>query len=163
MNSSFISKKEISQGTKIKVYKAVYRPTLTFSCESWALNRRQKSRIKAVEMKYLRRVKGVTRLNKIRNESICQDLEIEPLQDFVERRQLSWWGHLNRMNNERPAKQIWEAKIQKRKKRGRPEQTWNNTITEIINERGRTWREARDMAVDKRAWTKFVHGGEIQQ
>ncbi|XP_044760185.1 uncharacterized protein LOC123317645 [Coccinella septempunctata] len=132
MNTSFISKREISQNTKIKVYKAVYRPTLTFACESWALNRKQKN------------------------------LEIEPLQDFIDKRQLSWWGHLNRMNNARPVKQIWEAKIQKRKKRGRPEQTWNNTITEIINGKGQTWNEARTMAMDKRLWTQFVHGREFQ-
>lgn len=161
LNKGFISKKEISRNTKISVYKSIYRPTLTFSCESWALTGNQKKKIQAVEMKYLRRVRGVTRMHKLRNETIRQDLDIEPIQNFIERRQLSWWGHLNRMNNERPAKRIWETKIQKRKKRGRPEKTWNNILTEIINGKGKTWSEARRLAMDKRQWTEFVHGNAI--
>ncbi|XP_044755933.1 uncharacterized protein LOC123314691 [Coccinella septempunctata] len=110
-----------------------------------------------MEMKYLRRVRGVTKMHKIRNEKIGEDVEIEPLMEFIEKRQLSWWEHQHRMNNERPVKKIWESKVQGKKRRGRPERTWDKTLNEIITRRGKTWREAKNMAMNKKTWSRFVH------
>ena len=106
MNNTFINKKEISKKTKINVFKSVYRPVLTFGCESWKLTKSDKRKIQAVEMKYLRRVRGITRMDKIRNEEIRKNLGIESMSKFIEKRQLSWWGHLQRMDDTRPTKQI---------------------------------------------------------
>nr|CAH7735643.1 unnamed protein product [Callosobruchus chinensis] len=74
LRRSFICKKEISRKTKITVYKTIFRPVLTFGSESWLLSDRQKSKIQALEMKYLRGVKGVTRRDKIRNEVIRSEI-----------------------------------------------------------------------------------------
>lgn len=38
-------------------------------------------------------------------------------------RQLSWWRHLQCMEESKPVKRIWEARIKTYKKRGRPRQT----------------------------------------
>ncbi|XP_044766741.1 uncharacterized protein LOC123322785 [Coccinella septempunctata] len=89
MNENFLSRKEISRSTKMNVYKAIYRPILTFACESWVLDRRQRSRMQAMEMKYLRKVKEITRMHRVRNDLIREDIGIEPLQDFKEKRQLT--------------------------------------------------------------------------
>ena len=43
-------------------------------------------------MKYLRRVVGVTRKNRVRNTQIREDLEVISILDFIEQRQLCWWG-----------------------------------------------------------------------
>ena len=157
MGQSFINKKEISRKTKINVFKTIYRPILTFGCETWILNKQQKSKIQAVEMRYLRRTKGVTRYDRIRNTDIREELEIESTLEFIERRQLSWWGHLQRMDNKRPVKKIWEAKVQKQKKRGRPRKTWDGVVNEILLKRGTTWEEARRTSKNKKEWTKLVY------
>jgi len=107
MNNNFISKREISKKTKVKVFKTIYRPILTFGCETWTLTKKEKNRIQAVEMKYLRRVRGLTVIDKVRNRKIRDELDIEPISDFIEKRQLSWWGHLQRMDGSRKAKQVW--------------------------------------------------------
>src|SRR5699024_3306636 len=146
MNKNFINRKEISQKTKTSVFKTIYRPILTFGCESWVLTKAQKSKIQATEMKFLRRIKGVTRLDKIRNQKIREDLEVKPTLAYIENRQLSWWGHLQRMNSGRPVKQVWEAKPQRNKQRGRPRQTWDKAVGEIMQKRGKTWTEARILA-----------------
>ncbi len=55
---------------RIKVKKALHDsitvPTLTYASETWTWNERQRSRIKAVEMSYLR---GACSLNRIDSES----------------------------------------------------------------------------------------------
>ncbi|KAJ8937082.1 hypothetical protein NQ318_017671 [Aromia moschata] len=112
----------------MRIYKAVYRPILTYGCESWVLNKKEKVRIGAMEMKYLRKVKGVNRLQRHRNEDIRRELEIQPITEYIEKRQLEWWGHLMRLPNNTPTRKIWEARSYGKRKRGRPEETWDDTI-----------------------------------
>ncbi|KAJ8941565.1 hypothetical protein NQ318_011524 [Aromia moschata] len=81
-----------------------------------------------MEMKYLRRVKGVNRLQRHRNEDIRRALEIQPITEYIEKRQLEWWGHLMRLPNNTPTRKIWEARNYGKRKRGRPEETWDDTI-----------------------------------
>ncbi len=47
-------------------------PTLTYVSETWAWNERQRSRVQAVEMSYLRSACGVSRMDGIRNESVYE-------------------------------------------------------------------------------------------
>ena len=157
MNKNFVSKREVSKKTKINVYKAMYRPILTYGCESWVLTERDKSRIQAVEMKYLRRANGNSIMDKVRNERIREELEVESAISYIEARQLSWWGHLQRMNHNRPTKQVWLTKARKRRRRGRPRQTWDGALTEILGRRGKTWTEAGSLASNRKEWAKFVH------
>lgn len=157
MNQKFINKREISKQTKVKVFNTVYRPVLTYGCESWALTNRQRSKIQAMEMKYLRRILGKTRRDKIRNTQIREELGMKPVLQFIEQRQLSWWGHIQRMSADRPVRQIYEARIQTKRRRGRPRQTWNKIVSLTLQERGKTWKEATALARDRNEWRKFIY------
>ena len=59
-------------------------------------------------MKVLRLIKGVTRLDRHRNEDIRRELGVESILDFVERGQLRWFGHVKRMGDERYPKRMLE-------------------------------------------------------
>ena len=83
------------------------------------------------------------RKNRVRNTQIREDLEVISILDFIEQRQLCWWGHMKRMYSDRMVKQVWEAKSGGRKKRGRPQLTWDGIIGNILRERGLGWREAK--------------------
>lgn len=58
-HEQFISERVISKMIKINVFKAV----LTFGCQSWMLTKRLKSKKPGTEMKYLKRVRGVTKID----------------------------------------------------------------------------------------------------
>ena len=62
--------RELSSEAKMTVYNAVVVPTLVYGCEAWVLKDRDKTRLQSAEMKVLRRVVGVTRLDCVRNEVI---------------------------------------------------------------------------------------------
>lgn len=158
MNKQFINKKEITRQTKIKIFNAIYRPILTYGCETWVLNDRQKSKIQATEMKYLRRVKGVTKLDRIKNQDIRDELETESIMDFIKKRQLGWWGHLQRKDNTSTMKKIWQCKTETKRRRGRPRQKWDDEIAKILRERGTDWNTAKKLSEDRKRWRRWIEG-----
>ena len=57
------------------VYNAVVVLPLVYGCETWVLKDRDKTRFQAAELKVLRSVVGVTRLECVRNEAIRERLK----------------------------------------------------------------------------------------
>ena len=65
----------------MKFCEVVARPTLLYGIETCVNTKRDRTRLEAVEMRFLRGVKGYTRLDKIRSEIIRKGLEIHGIQD----------------------------------------------------------------------------------
>lgn len=157
MNKAFITKREISKKAKITVFNTIFKPILTYGSESWILNNQTKSKIQALEMRYLRAVKGVTRRDRIKNEKIREELGVEPILQSIERQKLKWFGHMTRMEEERLAKRVWLARPRHKRKRGRPRKTWDSTVEESLRKRGISWNDARRMAKNKKEWSLFIY------
>ena len=99
--------RNIPRKVKIIIYISILRPVLTYGHESWTLTTKTRSQIQAAEMRVLRLIKGVTRLDRLRNEDIRSEMEVEDILKFVERGQLRWYGHVKRMDENRyPKKYI---------------------------------------------------------
>ena len=62
--------RNIPRKVKTLIYTSILRPVLTYGHESWTLTSKTRSQIQAVEMKVLRLIKGVTRLDRLRNEDM---------------------------------------------------------------------------------------------
>lgn len=157
LGRSFIGKREVSKQTKIKVFKSIYRPVLTFGSETWVLTKKQKSRIQATEMKYLRRIKGINRTDRVRNQDVREELGIESVLTVIERNQLRWYGHLNRMGDNRQVKSVWEARTIPRRKRGRPGETWKQVIEKVLAKKGYTIQTAKMITQNKKEWRALVY------
>ena len=84
-----IGKRELSQKTKMRIVNSMVIPALTYGCETWVLLRSQKSKNQATEMKVLRRVLGVTTMDRLKNEEIGKKLQQVGVLEKVKRRQLS--------------------------------------------------------------------------
>lgn len=155
LNRILISKREVSKLTKMKIYESVFVPVLTYGCESWVLSERQKSKLQACEMRYLRRAEGVTKRDRIRNEEIRNRLGAEQLQRKIERHQLRWFGHLVRMNGTRRVKVLWEMGTDRRRTRGRARNSWNGEVAKALEKKGSNWTLARRVALDRNRWRAF--------
>ena len=160
LRTSVINKKEISRKTKLTVYKTILRPVLMFACESWVLSQQNESRLQALEMKYLRRVLGVTRMDRLRNDYIRKELEVESILELINKRKLQWFGHLARMNSERQVRKVWEAGITEKRERGRPPENWYSATSKLLKKKGLTWQEGKKLATNKKEWRKIVHEAE---
>lgn len=157
LNYPFIRKKEISKKTKMVVYSTVFKPILTYGSESWVLNKQMKSKLQALEMKYLRGVTGITRKDRIRNDVVRKELCAEPVLKSIEKQQLRWFGHLARMKEERQTKRVWLARPPQKHPKGRPRKSWDQAVAECLKERGVSWKEGISLAQNKKEWAKFVY------
>lgn len=158
INNTLIAKRELSIKAKTHLYKTIFVPTLTYAAESWTILDKHRSKITASEMKYLRRSLGKTKRDRIRNRNIREVLEIEALTDLVEKKQLQWYGHLTRMNNERNPKKIYNMKCEGRRGKGRPRMKWEENIKTAaakrnINQIG----NLRDLAQDRKKFRKWLN------
>ena len=85
--------------------------SLTYGHESKIITERLQLQMQASEMRVLRKLKGVTMFDKLRKTAIRESLNIELLLFWIEKSQLRWFGHANKMPQERLHKQILCAEV----------------------------------------------------
>ena len=105
---------------QMKFYKVVARPALLYGSETWVTTKRDMTRLEAAEMRFLRSVKGYTRLDKVRREFIRWELEISGIQDVRSKHKQNRINHLERVDNTRLPKHALNYKPRGRRDRGRP-------------------------------------------
>ena len=106
-------------------------------------------------MKFLRISIGKTRRDKIRNTRI-REVKTKSPEIKIDKNQLRWFGHINRMKDSRIPKQKLEYKQQEKLPRGRPKKIWQDAVSEIIKKRGTRLIEAKRMTLNRDQWRKFV-------
>ena len=68
--------KAITRKSKVKVYESLVCSVLLYNSETWTLKEATKKKLQVFEMGCLRKIKGVTRRDKIRNVDIRKELGI---------------------------------------------------------------------------------------
>ena len=63
-------KQELSNKAKLSIFKTVLVPILNYGHESWVMTERVRSQVQAHEMRFLRRIEGITLFNKVRSSKI---------------------------------------------------------------------------------------------
>ncbi|KAI8503836.1 hypothetical protein Bbelb_188070 [Branchiostoma belcheri] len=129
--SPILQSKNISLPVKINLYKSLVASIFLYGCESWTTTAEAERRIEAFEMKCLRRILGISYLQRRTNESVRQEVEEvcgkqQSLLSTVKQRKLMWFGHVCRYNT--LAKTILQGTVAGGRKRGRPRKTWLDNI-----------------------------------
>ena len=81
---------------KGKVYRTVVRPALMYAAEILALKKAQEKKLEVAEMRMLRWMCGITKLDKIRNERIRRTTKVGEITKKVQERRLKWYRHVMR-------------------------------------------------------------------
>ena len=134
--NSLLWNKKIANKTKRTVYKTIVESICTYGSETWELRKSDKNRLLSLEMDYWRRSAGFSKLDHIRNEEIRRIMEVEgTILDTIERKRLLWYGHLQRMDDNRWPKKIWTWSPPEKRKRGRPPRSWKTDVREAMEAR----------------------------
>ena len=122
----------ISQSIKIRLYKAIIRPTGIYGAETWTVTSKIEKMLMTWEKKILREIYGPTKENgQWRIKTIAELITKYKSQDIVtviEIQRREWCGHFIRMNEIRFVKKIFEGKLEGRRGRGQPRLRWINDV-----------------------------------
>ena len=103
------------------------------------------------EMKCLGSMTGVSRLDRVRNEVVRARTGVRrELVPRVDMNVLRWFGHVERMDNERLLKKVMNAKVDGRSARGM------DGIKRVLNDRRMDMREASERARNRNEWRMIV-------
>jgi len=72
-----LKKRELSKKAKLSVFETVFVPILlTYGHEAWVMTEKIRLLVQASEMRFFRRIEGVTLLNKVRSSGIQKSLNM---------------------------------------------------------------------------------------
>ncbi|XP_070016044.1 uncharacterized protein [Nicotiana sylvestris] len=86
--SGVLCYKNVPPKLKGKFYRAVVRPAMLYGVECWPVKNSHIQKMKLVEMRMLRWMRGYTRLDKIRNEDIRERVGVAPVDDKMRKARL---------------------------------------------------------------------------
>ena len=109
---------------------------LTYGAETCGLYEDDRRRINGTEMDVLRGSARISKLGRKTNEYTGEKMnKPDTILDGITRKQLIWYGHVERMDPTRLSKIMINWKPEGRKKRGRPRRSWKDGIYTALSER----------------------------
>ena len=142
--------------TKLRLLNSNVLSVLLYGCESWSLTKRLQQRILAAENRFLRRLLGITWRDHITNEHV-RDITRQPsILDTIKKRRWFWLGHVLRMPDSAPPKQVINLELQGFRHPGRPQLTFKRAITNEARPTGKTWDDLHLLAQDRLAWRRYI-------
>ena len=141
--------RKIPRKLKSKLCKEVIRPVLLYGAESWAVGKKEEELVARTEMRMLRRIVGVTLMNKEKNEKISKECGVAGIKLKMREARLRWFGHVERRG--RGVKRAMQMEVDgSRRRRGRPKKRWIDGVMKDMEEVKMT----REKAVDRGVWKR---------
>jgi len=165
-NLKFFKSRLVTKQSKLKLYRTVIRPIVTYASETWVLKETIIQKLLVFERKILRKIFGPTEENQIWRVKTNEELDklikhkniinyINPLNAKlnpichvlallgghpilhvsrirVKAQRLSWFGHVQRMQDTRTVKKIFNWKPLTKRSQGRPKYRWEDNIKQYI-------------------------------
>lgn len=110
-------------------------------------------------MRILRLIRGVTKRDRLRNDDIRREFGITSVLELIERNKLRWYGHIQRMDEEKYPKRILNHIPEGTRPVGRPRRRWIEGVDEALNRRGTNLDEVsrNQIFMDRTEWRRIVN------
>ena len=101
---------------------------MKFGNEAWVLRKREEQRLEAAQMKFLRHLLRITKLDKEKNRCIKGKTRAQNIVKEIKQNQKKWLQHVQRMDTNRLPKQALQYKPKGRRNVGRPRKRWRDQL-----------------------------------
>ena len=125
-------------GIKVKkcLYEGAIVPTALYGAEALGMRSAERRKVNVLEIKCLRSLVGVSRIDGVRNEEVLRRAGMErELASRADQRVLRWFGHVERMNEYRMARRVM-AEVSAGRVRGRPRLGWMDGVKVSVGNTG---------------------------
>jgi hypothetical protein len=99
---------------------------LHYGRENWIINKRDAQKLEAAQMRFLRPLLGLTRLDRQRNPEIRNSLKVDNIVEDIKQYQRRWVDHLERMDRSRLPRLAFQYQPREWRDRGRLRARWKN-------------------------------------
>jgi len=96
--------------------------------EAWVLRKREEQRLEATQMKVLRHLLGITKLDKEKNQCIRGKTGKQNIVKEIKQYQKKWLQHVQRMDTNRIPRQALKYRPEGRRNIGRPKKRWRDQL-----------------------------------
>jgi uncharacterized coiled-coil protein SlyX len=163
--AKLIKSKFLNKNTKIKIYKTMIRPVATYSSETWTLTAKAENKLRIFETQILRKIFGPINIDNIwrirNNVEIDKLIEGADIVRFIKAQRIKWLGHIRRVDQLTPTRELLHWKPMGTRPIGRPRQRWQEDVMEDLKKLKVTnWKE---IAKDRRTWSDLTEKAKTPQ
>jgi len=120
--------KEMNKETKLRIHNTTTKAALKFGSEAWVLKKREAQRLEAAQMKFLRHLLGITKLDKEKNQCIRENMGAQNIVKEIKQYQKKWLQPVQRMDTNRLPRQALKYRPEGRRNIGRPKKIWRDQL-----------------------------------
>nr|KAG5691627.1 hypothetical protein BaRGS_023798 [Batillaria attramentaria] len=154
------SNSQLTENTKLRVYKACILSTLLYGSESWTTYASQEKRLNIFHLRCLRRLLHIKWQDRVTNTEVLQRAGIPSLFSLLSQRRLKWLGHVRRMEPGRIPKDMLYGELREGSRpTGRPQLRFKDVCKrdmKLADIDPSTWEGA---AEDRQLWRVTVSEG----
>jgi hypothetical protein len=110
--------------TNLRINNITAKTALKFGSEDWVLKKREEQLSEAAQVKFLRHLLGIKKLDKEMNQCIREKTGAQNTVNEIKQYQEKWPQHVQRMDTNRKPKQALQYKPKGRRNIGRPRKRW---------------------------------------
>ncbi|KAF3647161.1 putative peptide/nitrate transporter-like [Capsicum annuum] len=156
--SGVLCDKKVPPKLKGKFYRVVVRPALLYRAECWPVKNSHIQKMKVAEMRMLRWICGLTRGDRVRNETIREKVGVTSVECKMREARLRWFGHVKRRDMDALVRRFERLALDGfREGRGRPKKYWGEVIRRDMEQLQLT----EDMTLDRKFDDIGDHGTKI--
>jgi hypothetical protein len=150
-----------SKKLKLRLKNTIIDKTLTYASETWILTKRDRTQINIFERKVYRRILGPIYNNEkekwriLTNKEIYAMLKKPTITETIRLNRLRWFGHVQRIEENRIPKKVLYTNLEITRLRGRPRNRWKDEEREdgsrLVG--GKGWKER---VCNREEWKKLL-------
>ena len=151
----FMDSRGVSLAMKGEIYSTCVRPSMLHAAETWPMRQEEKDRLQRAESSMMRWMCGSKPEDRVPTSSLRSKLGgVPPITDQVRRSRLRWFGHVERRDEDDWLRKACNLDIGGKVPKGRPRQTWAQTVKADLKDLGIN----KDMAQDRKLWRAVISG-----
>ena len=139
------------------MYNQCVIPLLLYGSETWTLYRYYVKQLRTIQQRHLRFILKIKWNHFITNDEVLSRAQTVDIETTLVRNRLRWLGHVGRMDNDRPVKELLFGELEDGTRQvGRPLLRYKDTLKDILK-RANVLHNWKNYINNRPEWRQFTH------